>query len=302
MQFTETVLTESKSARDSQLESMSHDRAESILKRVKSLYFALWRGMGTATTEQLSEFYEVPEVNIRQLIKLSRDEFEADGLKVLRGNELKDASKTILLATKTTQLTIWTPRSVLRLGMVLRDSAVAKAVRTSLLDAVEHVIPAQAQEIERLRMELQIIQMKQKYLDLCNAIATSTSDARLAFLRGDAPMPSRTEYRDRFVDPNTGREVGASTGMSLKQLVRDAGLNPESTRDRNRVKQILKGLGFDYDRHQGWSTASYLREYPVLESEIYPAVLTRLVSELNSTGEQNLFVYQLNQENKNLLS
>jgi hypothetical protein len=302
MQFTETVLTESKSARNSQLESISHDRASAILDKVKGLYFALWQGVGIAATEVIATFYEVPETNIRQLLKNHRDEFESDGLKTLRNKGLNEVRDLLSLTSLTVNATAWTPRAALRLGMVLRDSAVAKAVRTSLLDAVEHVIPTQAQEIERLRMELQIIQMKQKYLDLCNAIATSTSDARLAFLRGDAPMPPRTEYRDRFVDPATGREVGKSTGVSLKQLVRDAGLNPESTRDRNKVKLMLKGLGFDYDKQQGWSTASYLREYRVLESEIYPTVLKRLVSELNSTGEQNLFVYQLNQENKNLLS
>ncbi len=40
--------------------------------------------------------------------------------------------------------------------MVLRDSAIAQAVRTSLLDAIEKVIPAQSQEIERLKLELEL--------------------------------------------------------------------------------------------------------------------------------------------------
>ena len=48
------VLIESKSARDNQLERMSHDSAQDILNRVKCLYFALWKGVETATTEQLA--------------------------------------------------------------------------------------------------------------------------------------------------------------------------------------------------------------------------------------------------------
>jgi hypothetical protein len=58
-------------------------------------------------------------------------------LKVLRGEELKLASDIMSLATKTTQLTIWTPRAALRLGMLLRDSDVAHMLRTVLLELVD---------------------------------------------------------------------------------------------------------------------------------------------------------------------
>ncbi|MGK7950448.1 MAG: hypothetical protein AB4368_17100 [Xenococcaceae cyanobacterium] len=42
----------------------------------------------------------------------------------------------------------------------MRDSEVAKEVRTSLLNAVEKVIPAQAQELERLRLENQNLHLQ----------------------------------------------------------------------------------------------------------------------------------------------
>nr|MDJ0649736.1 hypothetical protein [Xenococcaceae cyanobacterium MO_188.B19] len=66
--------------------------------------------------------------------------------KAIRGKALKDARDLWSLPSKTSQVTVWTPRSVLRAGMLMRDSEVAKAVRTSLLNAVEKVIPAQVNQ------------------------------------------------------------------------------------------------------------------------------------------------------------
>ena len=56
MILAESVLVESKSARDTQLERLSHDDAQ-VLNKVKVLYFALWKGVGTATTEQEVQYY-----------------------------------------------------------------------------------------------------------------------------------------------------------------------------------------------------------------------------------------------------
>ena len=171
--------------------------------------------------------------------------------------------------------------------------------------AVE-VIPAQAAEIKRLELELQLIQAKQRYQDSAQGIIASTSLAMLAYLRGDGPPPVKIQYKDRFVDPSTGREIGSSSGHSLTQLITNAGLNPKSTRDaakgglpvraRNQVKKILKCYGFDYDRMQNWSTASYLREYPVLTDEAYTQAIKAVLGEVLATGSQpNLFVYQMQQ-------
>jgi hypothetical protein len=179
--------------------------------------------------------------------------------------------------------------------MVLKDSAVAKAVRTSLLDSVEHLIPAHPAENERLKLELQLLQAKQQYLDRSYAIQLSTSPAMLAWLRGETPPPARVEYRERFIDSRSGKEVGSSNGRSLTQLIADAGLNPKSARDRNLVKRVLKSYGMDYDKMEQWSTASYLRKYPVLEDEVYDRALKAVLGEVAGESEQNLFVHQMQQ-------
>lgn len=222
--LSDSVLVESKSARDNQLVHMPHERAQQILSQVKTLYFALWKGVGTATTEQLAEFYEVPVGTIRPLIKPYKDEFSADGVKTLRSKALKDARCVIQLPSETSQALIWTPRATLRLGMILRESAVAKAVRTSLLDAAEHVIPAQSQEIKRLELELQLIQAKQRYQDSAQGIIVSTSLAMLAYLRGDGPTPVQIQYRERFISApstNLGKIGQPSTTQAFPRAPRD---------------------------------------------------------------------------------
>lgn len=169
----EAVLIESKSARTEHLANVSNDRAELILGKVKSLYFALWQGTGAASTKQMAEFYEVSEDVVRDNIRRYRDEFELDGLKVVKDVELKDVSEMISLTSKTPQATIWTPRAALRLGMVLRDSEVAKQVRTSLLDAVEYFIPAQASQSEQRPQisEVDILDARTKCLEVTLKLA-----------------------------------------------------------------------------------------------------------------------------------
>ena len=73
-------------------------------------------------------------------------------------------------------------------------------------------------------------------------------------------------------------------------------MNPKSTKDRNRIKKILKSLGFDYDKMQRWSTTSYLREYPVLEDEAYQQVLKAVLDEVvGGDSQPNLFVHSMQQ-------
>jgi len=54
-----------------------------------------------------------------------------------------------------------TPRSTLRLGMTMEDSPIAKAVRTSLLDAVE-AIPAAIEKVRELELQLAIAQAQRE--------------------------------------------------------------------------------------------------------------------------------------------
>jgi len=158
------------------------------------------------------------------------------------------------------------------------------------------IIPALAHENERMKLELQLLRAKQKYQDTGYAIQLSTSSAVLAWLRGETLPPPKVEYRERFIDAATKKEIGSSSGRSLTQLIADAGLNPKSTKHRQKVKHILKNCGFDYDQQQGWVRASYLNNYPVLEDNTYEQALRAVLAEIADEGaEANLFVHHLQQ-------
>ena len=87
--LSDSVLVESKSARDHQLERMPHEAAHSILSKVKGLYFALWHGVGVSTTEQMKSFYEVSVDTVRSAFKRHKGELVSDGVRELTGKELK---------------------------------------------------------------------------------------------------------------------------------------------------------------------------------------------------------------------
>ena len=242
------VLVESRSARDNQLERVSHEYAQSTLSKVKGLYFALWKGVGVSTTDHMAAFYEVPEVNIRQLLKSHRDEFKSDGLKTLRAKALNEVRDLLSLTSMTVNATIWTPRAALRLGMLLQNSAVAKAVRTTLLDAVEKVLPAQAQEIERLKLELELARAQdeaarsqERLMLTTQAIVTMHGAGMVALILGkpDAVVePPPTIVEKTVLVNQSGKPIATYQGLSKTKLAQRYGMKKAAD-----VESWLRSIG-----------------------------------------------------------
>ncbi len=246
MILTESAYIESKSVRDNQVASLSDERAEAILMKIKSLYFALWEGTGTTTTSALVDYYEVSTETIQKIIQRHRDELKSDGLKNIRGKALKDVVDILSISKKTPQLTIWIPRAALRLGMLLRDSEVAKAVRTSLLNAVEKVIPAQNQELERLKLENENLNLQLKVAEAQSRLMAATTalavfDPALPALvlgRPDAVV-TKTEVVEKTVFVNErGKAISTHEGITKTRLAKRYGM--KKARD---VVQWLKSIG-----------------------------------------------------------
>ncbi len=134
----ELVLLESRTAREDRLTDLDDTYALETINKAKALLMAMWQGTGISTTAQIAEYYEVAEDTVQKVIKRNREELQSDGLKTLRGKELKGAMDSLSIGQDgVSWLTIWTPRAALRLGMLLRDSLVAQKVRTILLDVAE---------------------------------------------------------------------------------------------------------------------------------------------------------------------
>ncbi|MFC9844165.1 restriction endonuclease [Streptomyces sp. NPDC060223] len=128
----EAALLESKTLRDSVLERTD------VLDRVKALSL-LPDGMHV-TTAMVAAYFEVAETVINNLLSRHRQELECNGLRILRGSELQEFKELNLSSYRSgypqprSSLALWSRRAVLNVAMLLRDSDVARQVRTYLLD------------------------------------------------------------------------------------------------------------------------------------------------------------------------
>lgn len=126
----ESALLESKTLRNSVL-----DRTD-VLDRVKAL--SLLPDGTHVTTAMVAAYFEVAETVINNLLSRHRQELESNGLRVLRGLELREFKELNLSSYGGPQprsgLAIWSRRAILNVSMLLRDSEVARQVRVYLLD------------------------------------------------------------------------------------------------------------------------------------------------------------------------
>ena len=106
-----------------------------------------------ATQKQVAEYYEVGEKAIETICTRHKDELETDGVSLKSYKEFLNiqnegletvVGKTIFLLANGESLTVpnrglkvFPRRAILRIGMLLRDSAIAKEVRTQLLNIEE---------------------------------------------------------------------------------------------------------------------------------------------------------------------
>ncbi|MEV0317445.1 restriction endonuclease [Streptomyces sp. NPDC050658] len=128
----ETALLESKTLRNTVLE-----RTE-VLDRVKALSL-LPDGMHV-TTAMVATYFGVTREAIRQLKARHLDELSGNGMVTLQGPELAEFKRDVLsrysgsYPQPRSSLTLYSRRAVLNVAMLLRDSDVARQVRTYLLD------------------------------------------------------------------------------------------------------------------------------------------------------------------------
>ena len=134
------VYVESETMRNDTLDNVSYD----FLDKLKVIPY-LPDDM-VLTVDQVATYYEVTIAAIQTIIKRNRGEFEDDGMVVLTGEDLKDfiakvcevQSEPNKISSKTRSLTLVTKRSLLRVGMLLTNSELAKEIRDYLLNIEEN--------------------------------------------------------------------------------------------------------------------------------------------------------------------
>ncbi|MFD8687951.1 hypothetical protein [Streptomyces sp. NPDC059651] len=134
---TEVALLESRALRVEQMGRVD------VLDKVKSLVM-LPDGVHVRT-EDVARYFEVSTEVVKKVTQRHRAEMEENGLTLLRGPDLRIFHRDMMslwgggeggsYPQAATQLTLYTRRTVLNVAMLLRDSDIARCVRTYLLDA-----------------------------------------------------------------------------------------------------------------------------------------------------------------------
>lgn len=138
----EIALTESRTLRD------QYATRTDVLDKVKALSM-LPDGVHV-TTDMVAAYYEVPVEAIESAMRRNPEELYANGRRVLKGSALREFETVNMTVSKRQALAVFPRRAVLNVGQILRDSEVAKAVRTYLLDVEEIAGPEVRNEaIER---------------------------------------------------------------------------------------------------------------------------------------------------------
>lgn len=129
MSLNEIALTESPSLR-----AQFADRDE-VLDKVKALQ--LLPGDAHATTELVATYYEVDRKTLEKLVERNVTELTANGYRVIQGPELTDLKSVSSVSSRARSLALFPRRAILCVGLLLRDSEIAKRVRSVLLDLEE---------------------------------------------------------------------------------------------------------------------------------------------------------------------
>ncbi|GHJ29879.1 hypothetical protein [Streptomyces hygroscopicus] len=246
----ETALLESRTLRDSVIERTD------VLDKVKILTM-LPDGLHI-TTRMVAEYFEVGEEAVKSLAKRHREEFHSNGMHILRGADLHAFHRSTMdlwersYPQAITQLTLYPRRAVLNVAMLLRDSDIAKRVRTYLLDVEESARSGSEAGTEQLPLE-QILTERMlagpigSRLDAVEACLADVGSTLRELAPWMARVSARLDGMDRRLDAH-GRVICAMSerlcdlGEDMTEVRRDvATLKAEAAQRRARRTKRRRG-------------------------------------------------------------
>jgi phage antirepressor YoqD-like protein len=202
------------------------------------------------TTDLVARFYGAGVEAIKSLVKDNRSELESDGYRVLNRAEFAGSSGDLSnLDPKARQIAVFPLRAVLRVGMLLRDSEVARELRTLLLDTFEESTPKLPVDITTPEG---IAWMASLFHDTANKLVVATKQLETA-------APKARKY-DNFLSADGDYDVNETA-----KVLQRAGIET----GEKRLFESLRLIRWIYRDHRGRPRAyqsaldsGYLREKP----------------------------------------
>ncbi|EES90333.1 hypothetical protein FDF96_04740 [Clostridium botulinum] len=251
----EVILTESKTMREEFIENVD------ILDKIKVIPY-LTNDM-VVSIEQVANYYEITKKAIETIVKRHRDELEDDGIMVLKGQQLKDFNNKVCnlhgegykINNKTRAFTIMTKRAMLRIGMLLTTSSIAKEVRSYLLNLEE--IATQEQKEWAIKREAGKIERKRMTTAIKDYIP-DTPHKKFAY-------PNYTNMIYKILFNKKASELRKAKNVENNDLLRDS-FKKEELKLVSEAETIVTGLialGFEYNYIQEQLKNKY-KDYPLL--------------------------------------
>ena len=239
-----------------------------------------------ATTEQVATYYGVPKETIETVVMRNKEELESDGYKTFSksnvinflnvpnecltskvGKSIVSLSDGNILELPNRGLRLFPKRAILRVGMLLRDSEVAKEIRSRLLDIVHDTEQGKTEIIEniveeiseekRLMMERVDAEMLGDYDKVCvvNAKLFALKNKRIAELEAEnqAIMTSKLDI----------------------------------TESKSVINRILRKIA--YDRYHGNFKATYAEFYSSVNYKLHINVNNRNGKGLSRFSDDEIF-------------
>ncbi|CAG7839967.1 hypothetical protein CLOHAE12215_01383 [Clostridium haemolyticum] len=251
----EVILTESKTMREEFIKNVD------ILDKIKVIPY-LTNDM-VVSIEQVANYYEITKKAIETIVKRHRDELEDDGIMVLKGEQLKDFNNKVCdlhgegykINNKTRAFTIMTKRAMLRIGMLLTTSSIAKEVRSYLLNLEE--IATQEQKEWAIKREAGKIERKRMTTAIKDYIP-DTPHKKFAY-------PNYTNMIYKILFNKKASELRKVKNVENNDLLRDS-FKKEELKLVSEAETIVTGLialGFEYNYIQEQLKNKY-KNYPLL--------------------------------------
>ncbi|MEU9516825.1 hypothetical protein [Micromonospora sp. NPDC048169] len=116
------------------------------------------------TTDMVAEFYGVPVKTIQTIVLRNADELDGDGYRVTTRGAF-EATFNVKVPSSASRIALFPLRAVLRIGMLLRDSVVARQVRDYLLDSEQSVRSMPVEPLSGLEYALALVNAEQRVLE-----------------------------------------------------------------------------------------------------------------------------------------
>ncbi|EOP64634.1 hypothetical protein IIQ_03351 [Bacillus cereus VD118] len=257
-----------------------------VLHRVEGLL--LLPVMEMATTKQVAAFYNVPHSTLKAVIQRNNDELEQDGMYLAKYSEIKETVKMYNASLLESGVGyrgayVFPKRAILRIGMLLRDSEIAREVRTQLLNIEENT--ETSTKIIEVNKEIELQHEVAKALISGDLMALAQATAKVSEYKNRhiAKVEGERDQYKAELDVINGTDLISLRNVGLEYL---DGISSANLRKFLQYQGVLSNVRADGHYTANVKYAKYFKLSTTVKND-------RLCKTLKATREGAIFIAEL---------